>query len=463
MSLINDLVLEVDRRRSSSDSGEKESLQSLQPVRREQGSGHWSDYLLPVMATVAVVSVATAAFLLHGLDRIGESGRILSTPLERSVDRPAVGAGFRPEEVDAKSKMTGSLLDSSSTSRSFAQAPNLIRRVSTEPTVSGTRIRIEADHVVPYEIRGAGIDREIEFILESSRLDEPIGPLELRRTPIRSFQARNVGTALHLHFTLDKTARVQGQWIDRNGRPALLVDIEGKSIGLEARDANALAQPRTPTTRDGSRELAIAPSSADEARRRQERHQQAAAQILREARIAVAEGHLDRASELYEEALVADPKNRQARFEHAEIQLDRGLHDRALGKIREARRDDPVEPSWAILHARALAEAEDLDGAIAVLDGISAHIRESPEVHAVAAAYTQRAGDHAGAVDRYEILVRHFPSRASLWMGMGISLEALERSFEASDVYRIALEVGGLPSSSRAWVKGRVAALQGEG
>ena len=83
----------------------------------------------------------------------------------------------------------------------------------------------------------------------------------------------------------------------------------------------------------------------------------------------------------------------------------------------------------------------------------------APDVHALAAAYEQRAGNHAAAIERYERILHRFPEEPRGWMGLGISLESVDRPREARDVYRIALQVGELPRSSRQWVMGRLSAL----
>ena len=48
-------------------------------------------------------------------------------------------------------------------------------------------------------------------------------------------------------------------------------------------------------------------------------------------------------------------------------------------------------------------------------------------------------------------------------MGLAISLEALERDTEATDAYRIAMQIGDMSPKTRRWISARVEKLQTEG
>ena len=112
-----------------------------------------------------------------------------------------------------------------------------------------------------------------------------------------------------------------------------------------------------------------------------------------------------------------------------------------------------------MLHAHLLESSQRRDQAIELLDRAGFSLTEAPDVHALAAAYLQRAGQHELAIDRYETIVRRYPQKSQWWMGLGISLEARKRNAEAVDVYRIAMQIGDLPRPTRQWLSGRVEAL----
>jgi len=113
-----------------------------------------------------------------------------------------------------------------------------------------------------------------------------------------------------------------------------------------------------------------------------------------------------------------------------------------------------------MLEARLVAGTGDLDAAIRILDAAGFDPTFAPEVHALASAYLQRTGRHERAIERYEAILRRRPNESRWWMGLGISLEAMNRKTEALNAYRVAMRVGGLPDQTRHWVSARITDLR---
>lgn len=489
MSLINDLVLEVDRRRGNSRNRPPTTIHHLNPVRRKEKSKERPDYLVAAMAWIAVGCVLIAGFLLNAPETLRATVRLQPTALEESTPTPAVGARATeptpraptPKESSSTAAATLAGVAIPEIEGGAARTPlNRVHRVSTEPLQNGIRLRIEVDRIVDHQLLGRMDRRQIEVILSSTRIEEPVGPLALRDTALQSFQSRAVEDATHFHIALEDVDDVQERWVAAGQRAALLVEFvseakrpstrssAARSFGDIADNANraplpGATRPPAVSASIGPRTLEIAPSAVDVARRKREAQRVAGNRIRERARAARAQGELDRAAILYKEAALKNPWDHRIGIERVETLFEGGRDTEAKRLIRSARQSDPKEPSWAMLQAKSLAAEGDLDAAVAVLDGLETDLRRAPEIHAMAAAYSQRSGQHGDALDRYESLVRQFPSRANLWLGMGISLEALGRSEEAADVYRIAIEVGGLSSSARSWVMTRVDSLQGKG
>lgn len=228
------------------------------------------------------------------------------------------------------------------------------------------------------------------------------------------------------------------------------------------------------TTPGGSADRVISPSLGDPAEMRIERSRQdreredraaaraAIAASLDAARRARSEGRLDDADTGYAQIALLAPDDGAVLIEWSGLLVELGRPDDALALVEGARSRAPRNQTLLIGHARLLEAKGDLAGAIALLEHSGLALTEAPDVHAVVAAYHQRAGDHAAAIERYEEILRRFPDESRGWMGLGISLEAVGRRNEARDVYRIALQVGELPGATRRWVSDRLALL-GEG
>ena len=461
MSLINDLFLEVDRRERAQTTPGLSPLRARPPRKRRGPKRDRGDWLRPAVALVAVGSICVAAVRLEESEVEVVDLRPVPTAEENASVRPAVSAEQPP--APARATLAPALATPDAPA---ALTRNRIHRLSTEPLPRGVRLRVEADRVVAHQLhRGAG-SSSLEIVLEQTRMDEPMGPLELTGTPIEAFQVRTAGTRLHLHLDLREVRKIEERWSQAGDRAAFLVDLEraplaerGTAAEPEARKPPGVDAPEIAT----APALEIQPSASDRRRREDERRRAAARKQLQAARLARDHGDLDRAIARYRDALALAPGRSEAGAELVDALLKAHRIEDAMAVVESAREARPADPGWAMLHAKVLAQRGDHDAAVALLDAAGKELQEAPELHALAAAYAQRAGDHESARDRYEVLLRYYPGRAALWMGLGISLEALARPSEAADVYRIAIEMGGLPSSSRAWVTARVASLREEG
>ena len=215
----------------------------------------------------------------------------------------------------------------------------------------------------------------------------------------------------------------------------------------------------------------ISPSLGDPAEMRiersvrdQEREQRAAtraaiADSLDAARRARSEGRLKDADAGYAEVAQIAPDDWAALIEWSNLLVELERPGDALALVEDARTRAPRDQGLLIAQARLLEAKGDRAHAIELLEQSGLALTEAPNLHALTAAYHQRAGDHATAIERYEEILRRFPEESRAWMGLGISLEAVGRRREARDVYRISLQVGELPGGTRRWVTTRLVAL----
>ncbi len=180
---------------------------------------------------------------------------------------------------------------------------------------------------------------------------------------------------------------------------------------------------------------------------------------LADARRARTAERFEEADSLYAEVVLLAPGDTSALVEWSALLAEHGRAEKALALLESARTRAPRDATLLIAHARLLGLQGDLAAAIRLLDASGLAVTESPDVHVLAAAYHQRAGDHPAAIERYEQILRRFPDESRGWLGLGVSLEAVGRRDEARDVYRIALQVGELPPGSRRWLTTRLAAL----
>jgi MSHA biogenesis protein MshN len=107
-----------------------------------------------------------------------------------------------------------------------------------------------------------------------------------------------------------------------------------------------------------------------------------------------------------------------------------------------------------------MEQGRDLD-AITVLESQKPLARDYSDYYALLAALYQRVARHADAARIYQGLVEVFPGRAVWWMGLGISLQSLDKPAGALTAYRRALKAQGLQPELKKFVQQRIRLLGG--
>ena len=88
-------------------------------------------------------------------------------------------------------------------------------------------------------------------------------------------------------------------------------------------------------------------------------------------------------------------------------------------------------------------------------------IAKDPEYHAFLAGLYEQNGQPLLAARVYNQLVHLVPTQGVWWMGLGISLEQLNKSNEALIAYNSALKTRALNPELQAYVDSRITALRG--
>ncbi len=450
MSLVNDLLIELDRQNEEEGHAPSAFMRDLKPRDRDRKS----------VARRIAYGLALAACLLFvglGVSQIAtipgdEPAAALAPVAARPIASPPPPA--TPEAIPAPAPIP-----------QIVERPPAIRSVSLERRARSTRVRIEGDRSLVHRLHQAPSGRSLELVFEGATLTRDLGALDLVDTPIRSVAVEPGAGALSLRLDLDAGTRVQSQFLDAASGTTIFLDLHAApESAVVERSAAAPTSPAPPPdrlepeTRPGAA-VAIGPSIEELARREKIAARQAAREALAKARAAAKQGDDARANQLYRAAVELGPTDRDALVEWAALLARSGQPDQAVELTQRALRKAPNDVRLTMLHARLLDDAGEAEEAIAVLDRSRATLTQAPELHALAAALLQRAGRHPEAIERYDAIVRRYPDDARNWLGLAISLDAESRSAEALDVYRIAMQIGTLSRPSRAWVTSRIEAL----
>ena len=168
--------------------------------------------------------------------------------------------------------------------------------------------------------------------------------------------------------------------------------------------------------------------------------------LLNQGRASDAEG-------AFSAALNADRNHESARQALIALLLDRRQIDSARRLLQDGLAINSGNAVFASSLARILIEAKEYDGALNVLQGASAAGASSAEYQALVGAAYQRLGNHRQAMEAYQAALRIVPGSGSSWIGLAISLEALDHSPEAAEAYRRALATGTLTPDLRSYAE----------
>ncbi len=159
------------------------------------------------------------------------------------------------------------------------------------------------------------------------------------------------------------------------------------------------------------------------------------------------------------EALRLQPEHVAARELLVGHLLRQGRLDEAGRLLRDGLGLAPRHGTFAKLYARILARQNAVPTAIEILRRSAPPLAADPDHHAMLAALYQRQGRHAQAARLYQRLVKLRPGAAVWWIGLGVSLEALERPAEARLAYERALDTGGVTERLKEFAGDRLTAL----
>ncbi len=226
---------------------------------------------------------------------------------------------------------------------------------------------------------------------------------------------------------------------------------EHKTIAPAKAPVTQIAAASPPAAQTGTRMKIVPRPPTAEAR---------FAEHLADARRALARRDTVGARESVQQALRLAPDNAAAAELLVAVQLHGGDRDGAIATLRAALGRDPHNTAYAQTLARLLAARGETGPALEYLRAAHANGRGDGDYLALMAALERRSGDHQSAAAHYVEALALNRSVALWWLGLGMSLEQLQRPDEARAAFQEAQRIGGLAREVAAFVERRVAGLE---
>jgi MSHA biogenesis protein MshN len=239
-------------------------------------------------------------------------------------------------------------------------------------------------------------------------------------------------------------------------------------MGVEPPAATTGAQPRpAPAATDPSAGVITrtAPAAAAGKAEIQKQVRQSTQQELAENEYRKATGLLHRGSPAeaqqgFEAALQLQPEHHAARQGLVGLLLETRKFSDAERVLQEGLALAPAQSGFTITLARLQVHRGDVAEGVATLKRGFDYGRGNADYHAFLAALHQRLGQHEEAVEQFQAALRLKPAPGIWWLGLGISLQAANRTADAQDAYRHARSAGNLQPDLAALAEQRLKQLQ---
>ena len=235
-------------------------------------------------------------------------------------------------------------------------------------------------------------------------------------------------------------------------------------MGVEPPAATTGAQPRPAPYPSAVVITKTAPAPAGKAeiqkQVRQSTQQELAENEFRKATGLLHRGSPAEAQQGFEAALQLQPEHHAARQGLVGLLLETRKFSDAERVLQEGLALAPAQSGFTITLARLQVHRGDVAEGVATLKRGFDYGRGNADYHAFLAALHQRLSQHEEAVEQFQAALRLKPAPGVWWLGLGMSLQAVNRTADAQDAYRRARSAANIQPDLAALAEQRLRQLQ---
>lgn len=355
--------------------------------------------------------------------------QVLSDLEKRGVNAPLGEAAIRAVPVRGKTKVMGYVLAGGILAVAAAAVWWSLRPVATVPSVvAASAVQSAAPLLVAVPNSTVAAISEPQAAPQTAEI-EPV-------------DSTDFSIASRLSFEL--------------GSIPLPNSLRGKPLPDSAAPARESEAPPAKTSKSNAR---AEPPPSVSIQLKKITPQQQAENEFRKANLLAQQGVLKEAAAGYEAALHIDPLHVMAREALVAVLLESKQNAEAEKVLQDGLKQNLKQTHFAMLLARLQVERNALPVALDTLEKTLPFADLQADYQAFMAALLQRQNRHKEAITHYQIALQITPNSGLWLMGLGISLQAVERKEDARDAYKRALETHSLSSGLQAFVAQRLKEL----
>ncbi len=468
MSLINQMLRDLEARHKNSESPEIVTAESLRSVVSRRSTGR----LLAIILVGLVVGAGI--WYWHGLI----FGVQLKTQTPNTLERPELqtsGAevtatipsviqpvGTAQSKVNQQSNSAGKLLSQAVISHrqvvASGQALQLLN-IDLRETPGAVRLMFEFDQLPEHRIEKNTAGTQLLLVFTSATTRPKLHIPSLKGPLLNRISLQTVAQEVQLQFDFNNAVSVHNLQLpaDALHGDRLVLDLQREQKNVAATEIHTEQQPKKQSV--PQREVSSSTARVNKTNKPLTREQQAhgayraGLEQLKNADRLAAEAN-------FSHALILAPRHLSARQQLIALLLEMQRPVEARKIVELGRQLHPDDPRLRKVYARMLLTNEQLPEAIAVLRAEPRpELKGDLEYHALLAALLQEVGNHSEAGRVYSQLLAVRPQEAVWWMGLAISLEQVGNADEARKAYRQALVAPGLNPNLNRYVRDRLQAL----
>jgi MSHA biogenesis protein MshN len=172
------------------------------------------------------------------------------------------------------------------------------------------------------------------------------------------------------------------------------------------------------------------------------------------------QGRYAEAQDDFQAALNLYPGHHNARQALAGLLIEGKAHSDAERVLQEGVQLAPAQSGFTMMLARLQVNRGETAQATATLQKGLDYARGNAEYLALLAALLQRQGRHEEAVEQFQAALRLKPVSGVWWLGLGMSLQAVNRTADAQDAYGYARATNSLHPELGAFAEQRLRQIQ---
>jgi len=439
MSLINDMLRDLDQRKSAypQQQGVAEGVR-VTPAANSRDRMFARNWVW-LVAVVGVLLLAAFAWHLYGELKL----KVLQS--SELVVETNNAANEAPEPTVSQVIQ--------------AQPPAFsdILAVEVHAVTGGARIEISLSAPVQHRVLRNG--QQLIIDLPATRLIEAL-PNLTRHPLISAVDVLTHAAGIQLEVDVTRPVNLQTSMISKQ-QTLLMVELiaaDDESQNLAAGVAEITEQKSAENVVVDAGRIDSIPTSFEKTSRQltlAERDKQAKRQALQDMR----NGHTQSAEQLLIQLLDDYPEAHQSRATLIALRLSQEQLERAQQLLSQGLQLAPEQLAFIKLKARILLSQQQPSAAVIELDKHQQGERDQ-EYLALLATATQRDGQHQRAATLYQQLLQLNDWQAQWWVGLAISLEALNQKNAALKAYWQARELPGISPALKRYAEGRISQLK---